>query len=165
MQSAFCGQSVAARRPVAAFAPRRSALLVENAHKKGAGSTKNGRDSRAQRLGVKVYGGQPVKAGGIIVRQVGSTWHDGENTQLGKDYTLFSTVEGIVIFGEKNGRSVVDVYPHDHEKAVAMVARTHTMKAKEGTISRKERRKTLYQPRGKANQPLGVATVAAAARP
>jgi large subunit ribosomal protein L27 len=65
-----------ARRAVA-FAPaapvRRGALLVQNAHKKGSGSTKNGRDSNAKRRGVKVYGGQPVKAGGIIVRQVGST--------------------------------------------------------------------------------------------
>jgi large subunit ribosomal protein L27 len=74
MQStAFAGQTLA-RRGVVAFAPaRRCALVVQNAQKKGSGSTKNGRDSEAKRRGVKVYGGQPVKAGGIIVRQVGST--------------------------------------------------------------------------------------------
>ena len=60
------------------------------AHKKGAGSTKNGRDSNSQRLGVKVYGNQPVKAGGIVVRQRGLTFKPGNSMKVGKDYTLFS---------------------------------------------------------------------------
>ena len=155
-----------ATRRVAAFgpAPRRSVVLVENAHKMGSGSTKNGRDSRSQRRGVKVYGGQPVKAGGIIVRQVGSTWHAGENASLGKDYTLFSTVEGIVIFDEKNGRQVVNVYPHEHEKAVALVAKTHTKKPADGQLSRQEKRKAVYVSR-KKEAALGVATAAVVARP
>jgi large subunit ribosomal protein L27 len=68
------------------------------AHKKGQGSSKNGRDSHAQRLGVKVFGGQAVKAGGIIVRQRGTHFHPGRNVGLGKDFTIFSLVEGTVKF-------------------------------------------------------------------
>lgn len=63
--------------------------------------------SNAQRRGVKVFGGQPVKAGGIIVRQVGSEWHDGTNTALGKDYTLFSLVDGIVVYDKKKEKPAV----------------------------------------------------------
>ena len=74
------------------------------AHKKGAGSTKNGRDSNAQRLGVKVYGNQPVKAGGIVVRQRGLTFKPGNGIQVGKDYTLFALKEGTVQF-ETNGKT------------------------------------------------------------
>ena len=80
------------------------------AHKKGAGSTKNGRDSNAQRLGVKVYGNQPVKAGGIVVRQRGLSFKPGNGIQVGKDYTLFALKEGVVQF-EKNGKKkFVHVY-------------------------------------------------------
>ena len=68
------------------------------AHKKAGGSTKNGRDSNAQRRGVKVFGGERVQAGSIIVRQVGSTFHAGENVGCGKDYTLFSKIDGSVVF-------------------------------------------------------------------
>jgi large subunit ribosomal protein L27 len=79
--TSFAGQTLAAApRRVLAFAPARPlarTLVVENAQKKGSGSTKNGRDSQAKRRGVKVFGGQPVKAGGIIVRQVGSTVNSG----------------------------------------------------------------------------------------
>ena len=71
------------------------------AHKKGAGSTKNGRDSNSKRLGVKVYGNQAVKLGGIIVRQRGLTFKPGRNVGVGKDYTLFALQNGIVQF-EKN---------------------------------------------------------------
>ncbi len=74
------------------------------AHKKGQGSTKNGRSSNPQYRGIKVYGGQTVKAGSIIVRQLGSRFRAGRNTRLGRDYTLFSTVAGIVEFG--TGRRV-----------------------------------------------------------
>jgi len=74
------------------------------AHKKAAGSSKNGRDSNAQRRGVKRYGGQPVKAGNIIVRQIGTKFHPGENVGMGKDYTLFAKIEGTVAF-ERLGRA------------------------------------------------------------
>lgn len=77
------------------------------AHKKAGGSTKNGRDSNAQRRGIKVYGGTPVRAGNIIVRQVGSTFHAGEHVGTGKDYTLFAKIDGTVVFerfGKKKQR-------------------------------------------------------------
>ena len=73
-------------------------------HKKAAGSTRNGRDSNAQRRGVKKYGGQTVLAGNILVRQVGSTIHPGQNVGMGKDYTLFSKINGVVSY-ERLGRS------------------------------------------------------------
>lgn len=68
------------------------------AHKKGTGSTRNGRDSNAQRLGVKRYGGEAVKAGNILVRQRGTKFHPGNNVGLGSDYTLFALVDGTVTF-------------------------------------------------------------------
>ena len=74
------------------------------AHKKAGGSSKNGRDSNAQRRGVKRYGGEPVKAGNILVRQLGTQFHPGENVGMGKDYTLFSKIDGRVAF-ERQGRS------------------------------------------------------------
>lgn len=82
------------------------------AHKKGAGSTKNGRDSNAQRRGVKKFGGQAVKAGNIIIRQCGTRYHVGNNVGMGKDYTLFSLIEGVVKFERKDKtRLKVSVYP------------------------------------------------------
>ena len=81
------------------------------AHKKAGGSSRNGRDSAGQRLGVKRYAGQKVKAGNILVRQIGTKFHPGENVGLGKDYTLFATAEGFVRFELKHGRQVVSVYP------------------------------------------------------
>jgi len=74
------------------------------AHKKGLGSSKNGRDSSAQRRGTKLYGGQAVRAGGIIVRQVGMSIKAGENVGLGKDYTLFALTDGIVGFTMHKGK-------------------------------------------------------------
>lgn len=68
------------------------------AHKKGQGSTRNGRDSAGQRRGVKLYGGQRAKAGNIIVRQLGTRIHPGTNVGMGRDYTLFALVDGIVTF-------------------------------------------------------------------
>ena len=68
------------------------------AHKKGAGSTRNGRDSNAQKRGVKVYGGERVTAGSVLVRQVGSTIHPGKNVGLGKDFTLYALVDGVVTY-------------------------------------------------------------------
>jgi large subunit ribosomal protein L27 len=76
---------------------------------KGAGSTKNGRDSNAQRLGVKVFDGTVVKAGAIIVRQRGTRFHPGDNVGRGGDDTLFATADGSVKFGQRKGRKVVDV--------------------------------------------------------
>jgi large subunit ribosomal protein L27 len=81
------------------------------AHKKGGGSSRNGRDSVGQRLGVKKYGGEHVLSGNIIVRQHGTKFHAGENVDTGRDYTLFATVEGFVKFETKNGVSLVSVYP------------------------------------------------------
>jgi large subunit ribosomal protein L27 len=82
------------------------------ASKKGTGSTRNGRDSNAQRLGVKRYGGQVVKAGNILVRQRGSSFHAGNNVGVGKDYTLYALTDGVVTFERrgKNGKKV-SVYP------------------------------------------------------
>lgn len=80
------------------------------AHKKGAGSTKNGRDSRSNRLGVKIFGNQSVIAGNIIVRQRGTVHNPGKNVGIGKDHTLFALTDGIVKFTKKrNNRSYVSV--------------------------------------------------------
>ncbi len=81
------------------------------AHKKGQGSTRNGRDSQSQRRGVKVYGGQPISAGSIIIRQLGTRIHPGSNVGMGKDYTLFSKIDGTVKFERKDrDRKKVSVY-------------------------------------------------------
>ena len=79
------------------------------AHKKGASSSRNGRDSNAQRLGVKRYGGQTVKAGEILVRQRGTHFHPGENVGRGGDDTLFAKLAGAVQFGHRRGRRVVSI--------------------------------------------------------
>jgi large subunit ribosomal protein L27 len=81
------------------------------AHKKGASSTRNGRDSNSQRLGVKRYGGQQVNAGEIIVRQRGTHFHPGLNVGRGGDDTLFSLIPGVVEFGSRRGRRVINVLP------------------------------------------------------
>ena len=74
------------------------------AHKKGQGSSRNGRDSNAKRLGVKKFGGEVVIAGNIIIRQNGTKWHPGRNVGMGRDYTLFSLVEGTVFFDQEGRR-------------------------------------------------------------
>lgn len=81
------------------------------AHKKGASSTRNGRDSNAQRLGVKRFGGQNVSAGEILIRQRGTKFHPGVNVGRGGDDTLFALAEGAVEFGNKRGRKVVNIVP------------------------------------------------------
>jgi len=82
------------------------------AHKKGGGSSRNGRDSRSKRLGVKKYGGEVVRAGNIIVRQRGMRIKPGANVGMGKDYTLFATTDGFVRFEPiRGGRKQVSVYP------------------------------------------------------
>ena len=83
------------------------------AHKKGGGTTRNGRDSESKRLGVKVYGGQAINAGGIIIRQRGTRVHAGENVGMGKDHTLFALIDGKVQFTTKGAakRHTVIVVP------------------------------------------------------
>ena len=81
------------------------------AHKKAAGSSKNGRDSNAQRRGVKRYGGQKVKAGNILIRQLGTRIHPGDNVGMGRDYTLYAKIDGIVAY-ERVGRSRKRVNVH-----------------------------------------------------
>jgi large subunit ribosomal protein L27 len=73
------------------------------AHKKGEGSVKNGRDSQSKRLGVKIFGGQPAISGNIIIRQRGTTFHPGKNVGVGRDFTLFALVDGIVEFKKRKG--------------------------------------------------------------
>jgi large subunit ribosomal protein L27 len=125
MRSTFCGVQLR-HTPFAPVCAPRVAINIEAAHKTGAGSTKNGRDSNSKRRGIKVYGGQEVKAGGIIVRQVGSTvsrgvqrilnahhqahlthpgmlqWYPGLNVGMGKDYTIFSKTPGVVRYEVKH---------------------------------------------------------------
>tara|TARA_B100000963_G_scaffold8671_1_gene6729 strand:- start:1478 stop:1738 length:261 start_codon:yes stop_codon:yes gene_type:complete len=82
------------------------------AHKKGVGSSKNGRESESKRLGVKIFGGQTARAGNIIIRQRGTVHNAGENVYLGKDHTLHARVDGVVTFTKKkNNKSFVSVTP------------------------------------------------------
>ncbi len=82
------------------------------AHKKGAGSSRNGRESESKRLGVKIFGGQFAKAGNIIVRQRGTVHHVGENIGIGKDHTLFALINGTVVFRKKkDNKSYVSIKP------------------------------------------------------
>ena len=81
------------------------------AHKKGQGSSRNGRDSNGQRRGVKVFAGPTVSAGSILVRQVGTRVHPGRNVGLGRDYTLFARVDGVVSYGRSRGKVVAGVEP------------------------------------------------------
>lgn len=81
------------------------------AHKKGVGSSKNGRESESKRLGVKIYGGQTVIPGNIIVRQRGTKYHPGRNVGIGRDHTLFALQPGQVTFSEREGRKLVNVMP------------------------------------------------------
>lgn len=88
------------------------------AHKKAGGSSRNGRDSNSQRLGVKKFGSEAVVAGNIIVRQRGTKWHPGVNVGMGKDHTLFATTDGKVHFRTKNnGRTYVNIVPAEMAKA------------------------------------------------
>ncbi len=84
------------------------------AHKKGVGSSKNGRESESKRLGVKIFGGQAAIAGNIIVRQRGTTHHPGENVYMGKDHTLHAQIDGVVEFRKKrDNRSYVSIVPFE----------------------------------------------------
>jgi large subunit ribosomal protein L27 len=80
------------------------------AHKKGVGSSKNGRESHSKRLGVKIFGGQAAKAGNILIRQRGTVHYPGENVGIGKDHTLYALIDGVVVFKKKaNSKSYVSV--------------------------------------------------------
>ena len=88
------------------------------AHKKGVGSSKNGRESESKRLGVKIFGGQVAKAGNILVRQRGTVHHPGVNVGIGKDHTLFALIDGVVVFRKKqDNRSYVSVEPQMHSSS------------------------------------------------
>ena len=92
------------------------------AHKKAGGSSRNGRDSQGQRRGVKKFGGELVKAGNILVRQVGSTFHAGTNVGTGKDFTLFSLIEGNVKFIQKEVENTnVNISPFFHPKLQSLL--------------------------------------------
>ncbi len=91
------------------------------AHKKGQGSTRNGRDSKPKMRGVKAFGGSAIRAGGIIVRQVGTKIHPGENVGMGRDYTLFALIDGVVTF-ERHGKSKTRVAVYSAPPAAAAAA-------------------------------------------
>jgi len=107
------------------------------AHKKGAGSSKNGRESESKRLGVKIYGGQFAKAGNILIRQRGTKHHPGENVGMGKDHTLFALIDGTVVFRKKKkNRSYVSVAPIvDVDVAVAEAPVVETPKVEEKPVA------------------------------
>jgi large subunit ribosomal protein L27 len=89
------------------------------AHKKGVGSSNNGRESESKRLGVKIFGGQFAKSGNIIIRQRGTSHHPGENVGMGKDHTIFAMVDGLVQFRKKrNNKSYISVEPLAIEESV-----------------------------------------------
>lgn len=89
------------------------------AHKKGQGSTRNGRDSNPQYRGVKKYAGEVVIAGNILVRQLGTKFHNGENVGLGRDFTLFALKDGVVKFHTRNNRKFISVVPFEGEEKAA----------------------------------------------
>jgi len=110
------------------------------AHKKGAGSSRNGRESHSKRLGVKIYGGQGAIAGNIIIRQRGTKYHPGEGVGLGKDHTIFALVDGVVTFTrKKDDKAVVHVLPFvDETVAPAEVAKTAKKAAPKKEAAAKE---------------------------
>ncbi len=81
------------------------------AHKKGVGSSRNGRDSNSQRLGCKAYGGELVTGGSIIMRQRGTKFHPGQNVGMGKDHTIFAKIEGVVEFAQRRGKKIINIKP------------------------------------------------------
>ncbi len=106
------------------------------AHKKGEGSTQNGRDSNAKRLGVKLYGGQKATAGNIIVRQRGTRFHPGEHVYMGKDFTLHAGVDGSVVFTKKRrDRTFVSIMPFDVPETVATIAKAKPAPKKEEKVA------------------------------
>ncbi|MDB5015754.1 MAG: ribosomal protein [Mucilaginibacter sp.] len=108
------------------------------AHKKGAGSSRNGRESHSKRLGIKIFGGQPAIAGNIIVRQRGTKHNPGLNVGIGRDHTLFALAEGIVTFKKKaDNRSYVSVLPFEVEPVVEVAAPKPVVKAEKKVVEAK----------------------------
>src|SRR5882757_5443225 len=106
------------------------------AHKKGAGSSRNGRESHSKRLGIKIFGGQPAIAGNIIVRQRGTKHNPGLNVGIGRDHTLFALAEGIVTFKKKaDNRSYVSVLPFAVETVEEVAAPAAPIKAEKKTVA------------------------------
>ncbi|MCC8407606.1 50S ribosomal protein L27 [Mucilaginibacter sp. UR6-1] len=104
------------------------------AHKKGAGSSKNGRESHSKRLGIKIFGGQPAIAGNIIVRQRGTPHNPGLNVGIGKDHTLFALIDGQVVFKKKaDNRSYVSVIPFETEEVAEVAVPAPKAKAESKT--------------------------------
>jgi len=144
--AAVSGGRVAAM-PTTTSAPVR-AFTVEAAHKKGTGSTKNGRDSNPQYLGVKKYGGEVVSTGNIIIRQRGNKVHAGPGVGTGKDFTLFALRDGEVLFKPgANGKKTVRVV--DYVKKGGR---------EDGKPSRRDKRRELYTPRAEQRAAEGAAT-------
>src|ERR1700745_2850684 len=108
------------------------------AHKKGAGSSRNGRESHSNRLGIKIFGGQPAIAGNIIVRQRGTPHNPGENVGLGKDHTLFALADGTVVFKKKaDNRSYVSVVPFETAPVAEVTAPAPAVKAEKKAVEAK----------------------------
>jgi large subunit ribosomal protein L27 len=108
------------------------------AHKKGAGSSRNGRESHSKRLGIKIFGGQPAIAGNIIVRQRGTKHNPGLNVGIGRDHTLFALAEGIVTFKKKaDNRSYVSVLPFEVEPVAEVEAPKPVVKAEKKVVEAK----------------------------
>jgi large subunit ribosomal protein L27 len=108
------------------------------AHKKGAGSSRNGRESHSKRLGIKIFGGQPAIAGNIIVRQRGTKHNPGLNVGIGRDHTLFALAEGIVTFKKKaDNRSYVSVLPFEVEPVAEVAAPAPAVKAEKKVVEAK----------------------------
>ena len=105
------------------------------AHKKGAGSSRNGRESHSKRLGIKIFGGQPAIAGNIIVRQRGTKHNPGLNVGIGRDHTLFALAEGVVVFKKKaDNRSYVSVLPFEFESVEEVAAPAPAVKAEKKVV-------------------------------
>ncbi|WP_179413990.1 50S ribosomal protein L27 [Mucilaginibacter sp. E4BP6] len=106
------------------------------AHKKGAGSSRNGRESHSKRLGIKIFGGQPAIAGNIIVRQRGTKHNPGLNVGIGRDHTLFALTEGVVTFKKKaDNRSYVSVLPFEAEPVAEVAAPAPKAKAEPKAVA------------------------------
>ncbi len=105
------------------------------AHKKGAGSSKNGRESHSKRLGIKIFGGQPAIAGNIIVRQRGTKHNPGQNVGIGRDHTLFALIDGKVVFKKKaDNRSYVSVLPFETAEVAEVAAPAPAAKAESKAV-------------------------------
>jgi len=124
------------------------------AHKKGVGSTKNGRDSNSKRLGVKIYGGQLALAGNIIVRQRGTKFHPGDNVGLGRDHTIFAKIDGLVKFTRRrNDRNYISIEPFEGDVDVAELKQKNLEVEKPATIAKErkeDKEKTAEKPAEKA---------------